>query len=198
MIQEFRIAMGRNRSSCSPEAPTGPLPLSRRLSLRRPRPLTISTTLALLPALLLACTAPTPQPRTTPSPPAGATSTTPTRSGPPLEVMATFLPITLLTRAVAGDCARVTTLVPPSLGPHDFQAKPGDLLALRRSRVLVKNGLGMEGFLDKLIAAANPPNLKVIDSSRGVATLTGAPNVKDKDKEPPPTGTIPMTMTMAG
>ncbi|MFM7677168.1 MAG: metal ABC transporter solute-binding protein, Zn/Mn family, partial [Synechococcus sp.] len=87
-------------------------------------------------------------------------------------VVTTVLPITLLTRAVAGGCARVTTLVPPSLGPHDFQAKPGDLLALRRSRVLVKNGLGMEGVLDKLIAAANPTNLKVIDSSRGVATLT--------------------------
>jgi len=89
----------------------------------------------------------------------------------PLRVMATFLPITLLTRAVAGDCADVTTLVPPSLGPHDFQARPGDLLALRRSRVLVKNGLGMEGFLDKLIAAAGHPKLMLIDSSRGVATL---------------------------
>ena len=93
-------------------------------------------------------------------------------TGQPLRVMATFLPITLLTRAVAGDCADVTTLVPPSLGPHDFQARPGDLLALRRSRVLVKNGLGMEGFLDKLIAAAGHPELMVIDSSREVATLT--------------------------
>ena len=102
--------------------------------------------------------------------------------------MATFLPITLLTRAVAGDCARVTTLVPPSLGPHDFQAKPGDLVALRRSRVLVKNGLGMESFLEKVIAAADPPKLTVIDSSRGVATLTGASNVKAKDKETPAHG----------
>lgn len=94
-------------------------------------------------------------------------------AGQPLPVMATFLPITLLTRAVAGDCAQVTTLVPPNLGPHDFQAKPGDLLALRRARVLVKNGLGMEGFLDKLIASADPPQLLVIDSSRGVPTLRG-------------------------
>jgi zinc transport system substrate-binding protein len=92
----------------------------------------------------------------------------------PLRVMATFLPITLLTRAVAGDCADVTTLVPPSLGPHDFQAKPGDLLALRRARVLVKNGLGMEQFLDPLIAAAGQSKLRVIDTSRGVATLATA------------------------
>ena len=90
------------------------------------------------------------------------------------KVVTTFLPITLFTRAVAGDCATVTALIPPSLGPHDFQAKPGDLTALRQAGVLVKNGLEMEGFLGKLVAAAENPQLKVIDSSRGVATLESA------------------------
>ena len=90
------------------------------------------------------------------------------------KVVTTFLPITLFTRAVAGDCATVTALIPPSLGPHDFQAKPGDLTALRQAGVLVKNGLEMEGFLGKLVAAAENPQLKVIDSSRGVTTLESA------------------------
>ena len=90
------------------------------------------------------------------------------------KVVTTFLPITLFTRAVAGDCATVTALIPPSLGPHDFQAKPGDLTALRQARVLVKNGLEMEGFLDKLVASAGNSKLAVIDSSRGVATLESA------------------------
>ncbi len=88
-----------------------------------------------------------------------------------LQVVTTFLPITLLTRAVAGDCAQVSSLVPASLGPHDFQAKPGNLLALRQAKVLVKNGLGMETFLDALIASAENPQLLVIDSSRGVRTI---------------------------
>ena len=87
------------------------------------------------------------------------------------KVVTTFLPITLFTRAVAGDCATVTPLIPASTGPHDFQARPGDLTALRQARVLVKNGLEMESFLDKLIASAGNPQLQVIDSSRGVATL---------------------------
>jgi zinc/manganese transport system substrate-binding protein len=62
-------------------------------------------------------------------------------------------------------------LIPPSTGPHDFQAKPGDLAALRQARVLVKNGLEMEGFLDKLVASAGNSQLAVIDSSRGIATI---------------------------
>ncbi|MFN7740415.1 MAG: metal ABC transporter substrate-binding protein [Cyanobacteriota bacterium] len=89
----------------------------------------------------------------------------------PFKVVTTFLPITLFSRAVAGDCATVTPLIPASTGPHDFQAKPGDLTALRQARVLVKNGLEMESFLDKLVASAGNPQLKVIDSSRGVSTL---------------------------
>jgi zinc/manganese transport system substrate-binding protein len=92
-------------------------------------------------------------------------------SGAKLPVVTTFLPITLFTRAVAGDCATVTALIPPSTGPHDFQAKPGDLAALRQARVLVKNGLEMEGFLDKLVAAAGNSHLAVIDSSRGITTI---------------------------
>lgn len=88
-----------------------------------------------------------------------------------LRVVTTFLPVTLFTRAVAGDCATVTSLIPANIGPHDFQAKPGDLAALGQAQVLVKNGLEMEGFLDKLVASAGNPALKVIDSSRGVATI---------------------------
>jgi len=87
------------------------------------------------------------------------------------KVVTTFLPITLFTRAVAGDCATVTALIPPSTGPHDFQAKPGDLAALRQARVLVKNGLEMEGFLNKLVASAGNSKLAVIDSSRGITTI---------------------------
>jgi zinc/manganese transport system substrate-binding protein len=102
----------------------------------------------------------------------------PTEKTTGIEVVTTFLPITLFTRAVAGDCATVTALVPPTTGPHDFQAKPGDLAALRQARVLVKNGLEMEAFLDKLVASAGNSKLAVIDSSRGIATI-GSPEEHD-------------------
>jgi zinc/manganese transport system substrate-binding protein len=96
-----------------------------------------------------------------------------------LQVVTTFLPITLFTRAVAGDCATVTALIPPNSGPHDFQARPGDVAALRGAAVLVKNGLAMEGFLDKLVSSAENPDLVVIDSSAGVATIESADHGDD-------------------
>ena len=90
---------------------------------------------------------------------------------PKLNVVSTFLPITLFTEAVAGECANVTALIPPNLGPHDFQATPSDISALSNASVLVKNGLGMEYFLDKLIKSAENDSLQVIDTSRGVAVI---------------------------
>lgn len=89
-----------------------------------------------------------------------------------LQVVTTFLPITQFTRAVAGDRAEVTQLLPVNVGPHDYQAKPDDAQTLARANVLVKNGLEMETFLDDLVANAGNSNLKVIDSSDGVKTIT--------------------------
>ncbi len=93
------------------------------------------------------------------------------QAGGDLQVVTTFLPITLFTRAVAGDCATVTALIPPSVGPHDYQARPADVAALSQAAVLVRNGLEMEGFLDKLVSSADNPDLVVIDSSAGVPTI---------------------------
>ena len=88
-----------------------------------------------------------------------------------LKVVTTFLPMTLFTTAVAGDCATVTALIPPNLGPHDFQATPATASALSQAQVLVQNGLDMEEFLEKLVSSADNENLVTINTSSGVKTL---------------------------
>ena len=64
-------------------------------------------------------------------------------TGPDLQVVTTFLPITEFTKAVACACATVQALIPTNVGPHDFQATPSDLVKLQKADVLVKNGLGL-------------------------------------------------------
>jgi zinc/manganese transport system substrate-binding protein len=89
-----------------------------------------------------------------------------------LVVVTTFIPITDFTKAVAGDRAEVTQLLPTNVGPHDYQAKPEDAQKLAKADVLVENGLGMEEFLDDLVKNAENANLKMIDSSKGIQTIT--------------------------
>jgi zinc/manganese transport system substrate-binding protein len=92
----------------------------------------------------------------------------------PLQVVTTIIPITDFTKAVAGDRAQVTQLLPANVNPHDFQAKPEDVQKLAHADVLVENGLGLESFLDDLFNNSGKANLKVINSSNGVQTITTA------------------------
>lgn len=91
-----------------------------------------------------------------------------------LQVVTTFLPITQFTKAVAGDRATVEQLLPPSSGPHDYQATPATVQTMAEADVLVKNGLEMELFLEDLIANADNPDLATIDSSEGISTIANA------------------------
>lgn len=89
-----------------------------------------------------------------------------------LQVVTTFIPITDFTKAVARDRAQVTQLLPTNADPHDYQAKPEDDQKLAKADVLVQNGLGMEAFLENMVKNVGNPNLKVIDSSLGVQTIS--------------------------
>jgi zinc/manganese transport system substrate-binding protein len=115
---------------------------------------------------LSSCTANAPSPNAE-SPAAEAT---PTETAE-LQVVTTFLPITQFTKAVAGDRAEVTQLLPTNVGPHDYQAKPADVQRLAQADVLVQNGLEMESFLEDLVENAGNSDLQIIDSSQGIATL---------------------------
>ncbi|MDH6060645.1 metal ABC transporter substrate-binding protein [Chrysosporum bergii ANA360D] len=87
------------------------------------------------------------------------------------QVVSTILPMYLFTKAVAGDVADVSIIVPPTTEVHDYQSKPDDVKAISQARILVKNGLGLEEFLDNTIKNAENPNLVKIDASQGIKIL---------------------------
>ncbi len=98
--------------------------------------------------------------------------------------MASVLPVTLFTRAVAAGCAQVESLVPVNLSPHDWQATPADLARLSQADVLVLNGLGLESHLDRLVEASGNVSLRRIDTSRGVAPLPNSSPAAHADHGP--------------
>ncbi|MBE9012636.1 zinc ABC transporter substrate-binding protein [Pseudanabaenaceae cyanobacterium LEGE 13415] len=100
-----------------------------------------------------------------------------------LRVVATFLPIYLFSKAVAGDAAQVDILLKPGTEVHDYQSTPADVKALSETDVVVKNGLGMEGFLDSTLQSAQSPKLKVIDASKGIKPVGELSQVVQTGKE---------------
>jgi zinc/manganese transport system substrate-binding protein len=110
-------------------------------------------------------------------------SASPSEETQRLKVITTFIPVTNFTKAVAGDRAEVTQLLPTNVGPHDYQAKPEDVQTLARGNVIVKNGLGMEEFLGDLLKNAGNANLKVIDSSKDIQPIANEEKHEHHDHE---------------
>lgn len=88
-----------------------------------------------------------------------------------VEVVTTFLPMYWFTKAVAGSVAKVEILVPPGTEVHEYQATPANVQAIAQADVLVKNGLGLEEFLDDTVKNAGNSQLKQIDASKGIQAL---------------------------
>jgi zinc/manganese transport system substrate-binding protein len=91
-------------------------------------------------------------------------------SGSP-KIVATILPMYLFTKGVAGSEGQVDLLVPPNTNIHNYQASPDNVRSLAEANILVKNGLGVEGFLDRLITNAGNTQLQQINASQGIEAL---------------------------
>jgi zinc/manganese transport system substrate-binding protein len=69
-------------------------------------------------------------------------------------VVATFSILADFVRNVGGSRADVTMLVGPNGDTHVYQPKPADAEQLGAARLIVVNGLGLEGWIDRLIKAS--------------------------------------------
>lgn len=75
-------------------------------------------------------------------------------SGAPLPVVASFSILGDMVAVVGGDHVRVTTLVGPNGDAHVFNPSPADARTLSQAKLVVINGLGLEGWLPRLIKAS--------------------------------------------
>jgi zinc/manganese transport system substrate-binding protein len=120
--------------------------------------------------------------------PTQETKSTPTQQLAKTKVVTTFLPVYLFTKAVAGNTADVKILVPPGTDIHEYQATPENIQAIATASVLIKNGLGLEEFLQDTVKNAQNPKLLEIDASKNIQAINEISPVehtgqKEKDHE---------------
>jgi len=88
-----------------------------------------------------------------------------------MRVVATTTQTADFARVVGGDQVDVYDVVRPNVDPHDFEASPADLDAVRRAAVIVQNGVGLEAWFAGAVRSAAPKGL-VVDASTGVTLRT--------------------------
>lgn len=99
--------------------------------------------------------------------------------GAPLPVVASFSILGDLVREVGGARVRVTTLVGPDGDIHVYEPKPADAAALGAAAVIFVNGLDLEGFLPRLIAASGT-HAPVAVLTRGITPLPAEDDARDE------------------
>ncbi|MCS6843135.1 MAG: zinc ABC transporter substrate-binding protein [Caldilineales bacterium] len=92
--------------------------------------------------------------------------------GEKLRVVATTSLIGDVVRQVAGDAVDLTVLLPLAVDPHSYQPTPQDAAKIAKAEVVFVNGLGLEGFLDKLIENAGR-QAQVVVVSNGIEAMEG-------------------------
>jgi zinc/manganese transport system substrate-binding protein len=90
-----------------------------------------------------------------------------------IKVVASFSILADLVRNVGGDRVEVAVLVGRSKDSHGFEPSPADSRRVAEARLVVVNGLGFEGWLDRLVRAAGG-KVPVAVASAGIQPRAGA------------------------
>jgi zinc transport system substrate-binding protein len=85
-----------------------------------------------------------------------------------LKVITSIRPLYNITKAIAGDAARVTVMVPPGMSPHMFSPKPSQLADMAKADIFIRVGAGLEYWSDKIIQASGNKKLKIITITDGM------------------------------
>jgi zinc/manganese transport system substrate-binding protein len=96
-----------------------------------------------------------------------ATLALPAAAQEKLKAVATFSILADVVRNVGGDRVAVTALVGPNSDAHVYQPSPGDAKTLSEAKVVFANGLGFEGWMERLIKASGTKAAMVV-ASKGV------------------------------
>ncbi len=87
------------------------------------------------------------------------------QSSASIKVVTSTSLLAYIAEQVGGNRLEVVNLVPPAQHPGDFSTRPGDIQTLSDARLLLLHGWPGEGYADKLVTAANNPDLVVIKAS---------------------------------
>jgi len=101
-----------------------------------------------------------------------------TSPGAGLRIVATTTVLADIVQNVAGDRATVVSIIPPGVGPEDYEPKPDDARALDGADLIVSNGAGLDDFLDRLISSGQGGETPRLVLGDGIPTIEvdGEPN----------------------
>ena len=99
----------------------------------------------------------------------------PTASSAPqpghVQAAATISTLAALVKSTGGDRVDVFSIVPVGVSPETYDPAPRDLIAIAHAQLIVRNGAGLEQWLDKMLRTAANPKARVLVLADGMPVL---------------------------
>ncbi len=99
-----------------------------------------------------------------------------------LSVVASFSILGDFVQEVGGEHVSVVTLAGPDGDVHAYEPTPGHVQQVAEAGAIIVNGLGLEGWLDRLLEASGT-RAKVSEATKGIAPLTIEGEVHEQDAQ---------------
>jgi zinc/manganese transport system substrate-binding protein/manganese/iron transport system substrate-binding protein len=95
-----------------------------------------------------------------------------------LKVVTTTTIFADIVQNVGGDRVAARSIIPPGVGPEDYEPKPDDAKLLTDANLIVSNGVGLDDFLEKLLTSGTAGQTPRLVLGEGIPALTvdGEPN----------------------
>lgn len=107
----------------------------------------------------------------------------PSRAADPIPVVATFSILGDFVRQVGGDRVAVKILVGPNGDAHVYNPTPADAKAVAGAKVVFVNGLGFEGWMQRLLKASGT-KAPIVTATTGITPREMADEDDDHDHDP--------------
>jgi ABC-type Zn uptake system ZnuABC Zn-binding protein ZnuA len=111
------------------------------------------------------------------SAPSGSANTSALPDPDALRVVTTTTVFADIVRNVGGARTNVVSIIPPGVGPEDYEPKPEDAKTLSTAQLIVSNGVGLDDFLQRLLSSTGANATQVVLGD-GIPTIqvNGEPN----------------------
>ena len=103
-----------------------------------------------------------------------------------IKVITTIFPLYDIAKNVGGDEVEVSMLLDPGLEAHSFEPTPNDMIEINKADVFIYTGPFMEIWAERVISAADNPNILVINASKSIELLKEEDEFGHKHEEGDP------------
>lgn len=89
-----------------------------------------------------------------------------------LKVVTTTTVFADIVQNIGGSRVAATSIIPPGVGPEDYEPKPEDARKLTDAKLIVSNGVGLDDFLQKLLTSGTGGQTPQLVLGEGIPVVT--------------------------